>query len=231
MLIVTELLKTELLKTGLLKTGLLKTGLLKTGLLKTRPLKTEMLVTEQAGTCPVARHPGLWDRIMARTCSFSLDRDLARGVSPEGSVRLALRARRLTGMRERRMFAQAIRHLLDTTTRLDSASRRDSGSRRDSASRLNSASRLDGSSRLDRRSAQVRPPVTICRDRVQAASREFEALAARLLSPAPVPAYGMAQTSILLHDGGGPLYRRGSRDDLPARVHQAVESLDTLARW
>lgn len=135
---------------------------------------------------------------MARTHSFALDRDLARGASPEASVRLALRARRLTGIRERRMLARAIRHLLDTASRPAGA---------------------------------AVPAVSVCRDRVQAAAREFEALADRLLSPAPVPAHGMAQASMLLHDGSGPLYRRSSREDLPARVHQALESLDVLAGW
>ena len=66
---------------------------------------------------------------------------------------------------------------------------------------------------------------------MRAAAPEFKALADRLLSPAPVPAHGMAQASLLLHDGSGPVYRRSSHDDLPARVHQAVEALDALAVW
>jgi hypothetical protein len=157
-----------------------------------------LLVTERAGTAPAARHPSPWDRIVARTRSFTLDRELARGTSPEASVRLALRAQRLTGTRERRMLAQGIRNLLDSTARP---------------------------------AGSARPLVTVRRDQVQAAAPELEALADRLLSPAPVPARGMAQTSLLLHDGSSPVYRRGSAEDLPARVHQAVEALDTLACW
>jgi hypothetical protein len=159
---------------------------------------TELLVTEQAGACPVARKAGPWDQFMSRAHSFTLDGELADGASPEGSVRLALRARRLTGMRERRLLARGIRHLLDKTMRTAGA---------------------------------PRPLTPICRDRVRAATREFEALADRLLSPAPVPARGVAQVSMLLHDGRGPLYRRSNPDDLAARVHQAVQTLDVLPGW
>jgi hypothetical protein len=79
-----------------------------------------------------------------------------------------------------------------------------------------------------------RPLVAVRRDQVRAAVPEFEALADRLLSPAPVPAQGMAQASMLLQDGGSPLYQRSTAQDrrpLPALVHQAVEGLDTLAAW
>lgn len=157
-----------------------------------------LLVTERTGTGPAARHASPWDRIVARARSFALDRELARGASPEASVRLALRAQRLTGMRERRMLALGIKRLLDSTARP---------------------------------AGSARPLVTVRRDQVRAAAPELEALAARLLSPAPVPARGMAQTSLLLHDGSGPVYRRSSAEDLPARVHQTVEALDTLACW
>lgn len=160
-----------------------------------------LLVTEQAGTGPAARHANPWDRIVARVRSFTLDHELARGASPESSVRLALRAQRLTGMRERRMLAHGIRHLLDSTGR---------------------PARTAGS---------VRPLVSVRREQVRAAAPELEALADRLLRPAPVPARGMAQISLLLHDGSGPVYRRSSAEDLPARVHQTVEALDTLACW
>jgi hypothetical protein len=138
---------------------------------------------------------------MARVRSFALDRELADGASPEASVRLALRAQRLTGMRDRRMLAQGIRHLLDATVRP---------------------------------AGSGRPLVAVRRDQVRAAVPEFEALADRLLSPAPVPAQGMAQASMLLQDGGSPLYQRSTAQDrrpLPALVHQAVEGLDTLAAW
>jgi hypothetical protein len=72
-------------------------------------------------------------------------------------------------------------------------------------------------------------PVPVCRDRVRDAASDFQALAGKLLTPAPVPAQGVAQTSMLLHDGGGPLYRRSSPDDLRARIRQAAAALDVLA--
>ena len=59
---------------------------------------------------------------------------------------------------------------------------------------------------------------------------EFQALAGRLLSPAPLRAGGVAQVRVLLSDGGGPLYRRGCRDDLRARVTGAIRSLDQELR-
>jgi hypothetical protein len=161
-------------------------------------LTKELLVTERADTCPVPRKAGPWDQVMARTRSFTLDQELAGGASPEASVRMALRARHLTGMRERRQLARGIRHLLDKTMRPAGA---------------------------------PRPLVPVCRDRVQAAAREFEALADRLMSPAPVPARGVAQVSVLLHDGCSPLYLRRNADDLAARVHQVVETLDVLPSW
>jgi hypothetical protein len=60
---------------------------------------------------------------------------------------------------------------------------------------------------------------------------EFQALADRLLSPAPLPARGVAQARLLLGDGVGPLYRGTSRDDLRTRVAEAVQALDPLTGW
>jgi hypothetical protein len=75
------------------------------------------------------------------------------------------------------------------------------------------------------------PPAPVRWDRVRAAAGEFQALADRLLSPAPLPARGVAQARLLLGDGGGPLYHRAGRDDLRARVAEAVQALDPLAGW
>jgi hypothetical protein len=157
-----------------------------------------LLVTELPGTGPVPRNPGLWDRVMAHTKAFTLDRDLARGASPDGTVRLALRARRLTGMRERRSLARAIRHFVG---------------------------------QADHPVGKRWPPVPVCWDRVRASAAEFEFLADRLARQEPVSARGVAQVSLLLHDGGGPLYWDGSTDALAARVHQAVTALDTPGTW
>lgn len=71
-------------------------------------------------------------------------------------------------------------------------------------------------------------PVPVCRDRVRDAAADFQALAGHLLKSAPVPARGVAQTSVLLHDGGGPLYRRNSPEDLHARVRRAVQEFESL---
>lgn len=163
-----------------------------------RRIETEvlmLLVTEQEGTCPVAKRAGVWDRIMTRARSFTLDGLLAGGASPEATVRLALRAQQLTSMRERRGLALGIAHILA------------------------SATQPPGSHWL---------PIQVCRDRVQAAADDFRALAGLLLKPAPVPAQGVAQTSLLLHDGGSPLYRRSSPEDLRARIRQAVQVLGSL---
>lgn len=75
------------------------------------------------------------------------------------------------------------------------------------------------------------PPATVRWERVRATAGEFRALADRLLSPAPLPARGVAQARVLLGDGAGPLYSRTSRDDLRARVAEAVRTLDPLAGW
>lgn len=75
------------------------------------------------------------------------------------------------------------------------------------------------------------PPAPVRWDRVRAAAGEFQALADRLLSPAPLPARGVAQARVLLGDGRGPLYHRACRDDLRDRVAQAVRALDPLAGW
>jgi hypothetical protein len=79
--------------------------------------------------------------------------------------------------------------------------------------------------------ASRRPPATVRWERVRAAAGEFQALADRLLSAAPLPARGVAHARVLLGDGAGPLYSRTSPDDLRARVAEAVRMLDPLAGW
>lgn len=157
-----------------------------------------LLVTERPGTCPLPRAPSPWDRAVARIRAFTLDRDLAHGASPDGTVRLALRAQRLTGMRERRALARALRHFVDQA-------RRPAGKRW--------------------------PPVPVCWEQVRASTAEFEMLAGRLASQAPVSARGVAEVSVLLHDGYGPLYAGGSAEALAARVHQAVTALAVPGTW
>jgi hypothetical protein len=74
-----------------------------------------------------------------------------------------------------------------------------------------------------------RLPVTACRDRVRTTSAEFAELIRCLLAPGPVPVEGVAQVSVLFGDGSGPLYYRGSRDDLGARLRQAAAALTSPA--
>jgi hypothetical protein len=75
-----------------------------------------------------------------------------------------------------------------------------------------------------------RPRVPLCPDRVTEARDELQVLIEHLRTPGPVAAQGVAQARVLLSDGSGPLYHRGSRDDLRTRVHQAVDALNPLRR-
>jgi hypothetical protein len=82
-----------------------------------------------------------------------------------------------------------------------------------------------------RPSARGHPALPVCRDRVQAAAGELAAVIDRLLAPGPVPAQGVAQVAVLLSDGGSPLYRRGSADDLRARLAAAAGALTQPSCW
>lgn len=79
-------------------------------------------------------------------------------------------------------------------------------------------------------SPQNRLPVPICRDRVRDSAGEFAELTGRLLAPGPVAARGVAQTSLLLTNAGGPLYHRANPDDLRSRVREAVSALEPAER-
>lgn len=67
--------------------------------------------------------------------------------------------------------------------------------------------------------------------RVKKAQREFEALAAHLEAPVPLPARGMAAVKLLLRDGAGPLYRYESRQSLARLVHDITDLLDPSVDW
>jgi hypothetical protein len=71
-----------------------------------------MLVLLDEAGCPIARTARPWDRIAVRLRSFSLDRDLAAGASPDASVALALRAQMLVRPRYRRGLARSARRVL-----------------------------------------------------------------------------------------------------------------------
>ena len=70
-----------------------------------------------------------------------------------------------------------------------------------------------------------RPRVPVCRDRVRDCSEEFEELIRLLLAAGPVPAQDVAKVSVLLANAKGPLYYRGSADDLRAWVRDAADAL------
>jgi hypothetical protein len=61
--------------------------------------------------------PSRIDRLRARIAARRLDRDLANGGSPDTDVVVALHARRLLGMRERRRLADGLTHALLVSTR------------------------------------------------------------------------------------------------------------------
>jgi hypothetical protein len=80
-----------------------------------------------------------------------------------------------------------------------------------------------------RPAAGPRLPVPVCRDRVRDAAAELAELITGLLSPGPVPARGVAKVSILLGDASGPLYHRGSTQDLRATLRETAEALSPLS--
>lgn len=92
----------------------------------------------------------------------------------------------------------------------------------------NSVQRIVDSS--TRPTAFPRPRVPLCGDRVADARQELQHLIEQLRTPGPVTAQGVARARVLLSDGSGPLYHRGSPDDLRARVHLTVEALDPNRR-
>lgn len=59
-----------------------------------------------------------WDRVMARCLAARLDRQLARGVRPEASTGLAVRATHLTSMKFRRNLAASLRRILTAEPRV-----------------------------------------------------------------------------------------------------------------
>lgn len=69
----------------------------------------------------------------------------------------------------------------------------------------------------------------LCRDRIQAAAADFADVSRRLAANGPVSARGVAQLSLLLSRGDGPLYNRDNAEDVIAVVRRAHSALDPLA--
>jgi hypothetical protein len=144
------------------------------------------------------------DRVRARFLAARLDRELARGARPETNADLAARAVRLTSMRSRRDLARSLQRILAAGL---------AGSR-------GGPMAADPPARV-----ACQPHVPIRRDRISRSASELAELAAHLVQPGPVPARGVAMVTQLLTDGGGPLYRRASREDLTVLVEQATQAL------
>ena len=155
-----------------------------------------------------------------------LDRDLAHGASPDATVALALRAQMLVRTRARRDLARSAQRILAEATQ-DPA---DSPLRPPAAASLPApaASRREAPAapRVPAPATAARLRVPVCREQVRNSAEEFNGLIRRLLAGGPVAARGVALASILLSDGGGPLYHQASADDIRARVREAVNALD-----
>ena len=136
--------------------------------------------------------------VKAGLCAQHLDEELARGASPDATGPLALLATQTLARESfRRSLARSAREILAEAWRPASA----------------------------RPSLGRGPAVPVCRDRVRAVAAELTELIDRLQRPGPVPVRGVAQVSVLLGDGSGPLYHHGSRDDLRARLTEAAGAL------
>jgi hypothetical protein len=163
-----------------------------------------VLLDDDLGRLTV-RRVSPWHRLLARVLAASLDRQLADGVRPERSAVLAARAMALTSAGYRRALAASLRRMLAASVA--------PGSRPLSLTPARSAG------------AAIRPYVPLRRDRIAGAAEELAGLAECLTARRPVPARGVALVSQLLADGGGPLYRAASRDDLGARLERAAQAL------
>jgi hypothetical protein len=149
--------------------------------------------------------PVLWPRrfgdgILARVHGASLDSLLAVGCTPESSRLLAVRARQLVSLRERKSVAHSWEHLLRVAYR--APERRATGSLAAAAA------------------------VPVRAKRIISAEPAIVDLVSRLAAPLPVPARGVAMARLLLSDATGPVYSRRSRADLTTEVEAAAAQLD-----
>jgi hypothetical protein len=140
-----------------------------------------------------------WHRVLARVRAPRLDRELASGIPPEANAMLAARAMQLTSMTIRRDLATSLQRILPAA-----AVRPDARSMRGTAHR---------------------PRVPIHHERIGRSAPALAAVAGHLVQPGPVPVRGVAIVSQLLADGGGPLYRAASRDDLDVIIGDAAREL------
>jgi len=146
-----------------------------------------------------------WHRVLARGLAVGLDRQLAEGARPEANALLAARAMYLTSAEYRRVLAAGLRRILAASVSQEARPRL----------------------ALSRASAGVarQPHVPLCQDRIARYAAELARLADCLTQRGPLPARGVAIVSQLLTDGGGPLYRPNTRDDLDAVIERAAQAL------
>jgi hypothetical protein len=162
-----------------------------------------VLLDDELGRLTVRRlRP--WHRWLARGLAARLDRQLADGAPPEASTILAARAMFLTSVHFRRGLAASLRRILAAAAPPDAGPRLAAGPS----------------------AAFARQPfLPLRRDRIARSAPELAGLAGFLAAQGPVPAQGVAMVSQLLSDGGGPLYRAGSRDDLDTVIERASQAL------
>jgi hypothetical protein len=166
-----------------------------------------VLLDDELGRLTVRRlRP--WHRWLARSLAARLDRQLADGARPEASAILAARAMFLTSVEFRRDLAASLRRILAAAASPP-------------ASPATRPRLAGGPSATFARE----PFLPLRRDRIARSAPELAGLAGFLAQQGPVPAQGVAMVSQLLSDGGGPLYRVGSRDDLDAIIERASQAL------
>ena len=71
--------------------------------------------------------------------------------------------------------------------------------------------------------------VPLCRAKIGRSRDTLEGLADRLLTDGPLDARGLAQISLLLSDGAGPVYDRPNANDLQPALERAIAALDVVA--
>ena len=146
-----------------------------------------------------------WHRMLARGLAARLDRQLAEGARPEESAVLAARAMLLTSMAYRRALAASLRRMIAASVSPDMRPR------------LSVARSSAGVAR--------QPHVPLRRDRIAGSASGLAGLAGFLAEQGPVPACGVAMVSQPLADGGGPLYRAASRENLDTLIERASQAL------
>jgi hypothetical protein len=158
-----------------------------------------LVLTGDLDTAVVATMLGLRDHVRTWARGFSLDSDLARGVPPEHSVALALRADRLAQPATRQTLARSLRRLSE---------------------------RAHQSATLRTPTAGGMGMYLSNERRIRANAAIIAALADRLERPGPVSTVGIAKVCMLLRDGSGPLQGPGTATQLAQRIREAFEALD-----